>query len=798
MKKAVTFFLLMALASIISANNITISNLSLTGKNATDHYALVQFDISWENSWRTASAPNNWDAAWVFVKYRVPAASGGDGLWHHAWLNNTGHTEPAGSTIDIGLQSPGLAFNAGTNPGLGAFLYRSADGTGTFSKTGVQLRWNYGDNFKTGSTPIGDNDIIEVQVFVIEMVYVPEGSFAVGSGVNEIYAFIHTTINTANATTAPSGTGSLGGAAGGYPTRQTAPANASWPNGYAPFYCMKYETSQQQYVDFLNTLTQTQATARKYTGNANRFAITGANVGSYTTANPYVACNYLSWDDGTAYTAWAGLRPMSELEFEKACRGVVMPVPYEYAWGTSTIASGGYVLSAAGTSSEGIASGFSITVGNSMYHLTKGSIDGPLRVGIFASNGSNTGRVSAGATYYGIMEMSGNLYERSVTIGNAEGRAFTGLHGDGSLTGAGSHNVTNWPAGSTAVGSGSRAGGFTWGAEYLTVSNRRYAEEAATGRGSDYGFRAIRSIALPSLTTTAASSISFTTATSGGNITSDGGAEVTARGVCYSTTTNPTIAGNYTTDGSGTGTFTSTLSGLASSTIYYIRAYTTTTRGTSYGNQVTCTTAAPFICGTSSITISHTAGGVAPVDKTVTYGTVTGIPGVTTKCWITRNLGASQQATAADDDSEASAGWYWQFNRKQGYKHDGITSSPTPSWTITSIRENSDWAATNDPCTLELGTGWRIPTDAEWTTARANGSWTNYNDTYNSLLKLHAAGHLYDSDGSLYSRGSNGNYWSSTQLNLNFGRSLFFGSSFCYTNDDGKAYGYTLRCVRDY
>jgi hypothetical protein len=80
------------------------------------------------------------------------------------------------------------------------------------------------------------------------------------------------------------------------------------------------------------------------------------------------------------------------------------------------------------------------------------------------------------------------------------------------------------------------------------------------------------------------------------------------------------------------------------------------------------TTACPgFTCG-DTIFVNHVAGSVAPVSKIVTYGTVTNIPGETAKCWITQNLGASQQATAVNDATEASAGWYWQFNRKQGYK----------------------------------------------------------------------------------------------------------------------------------
>ena len=87
-------------------------------------------------------------------------------------------------------------------------------------------------------------------------------------------------------------------------------------------------------------------------------------------------------------------------------------------------------------------------------------------------------------------------------------------------------------------------------------------------------------------------------------------------------------------------------------------------KGNNTGFIIPNSTTASFTCG-SSITINHlVSGGVAPVDKTVTYRTVTNMPG-TTKCWITRNLGASKQAATVSDNSEASAGWYWQFNRKR-------------------------------------------------------------------------------------------------------------------------------------
>jgi hypothetical protein len=89
-----------------------------------------------------------------------------------------------------------------------------------------------------------------------------------------------------------------------------------------------------------------------------------------------------------------------------------------------------------------------------------------------------------------------------------------------------------------------------------------------------------------SIATTDLSAITSTTAASGGNITSDGGSPVTARGVCWATTPNPTIAGSKTSDGTGTGTFTSNITGLVTATIYYVRSYATNSTGTSYGNQL--------------------------------------------------------------------------------------------------------------------------------------------------------------------------------------------------------------------
>ncbi|MBQ6071389.1 MAG: leucine-rich repeat protein, partial [Bacteroidales bacterium] len=96
--------------------------------------------------------------------------------------------------------------------------------------------------------------------------------------------------------------------------------------------------------------------------------------------------------------------------------------------------------------------------------------------------------------------------------------------------------------------------------------------------------------ALPTITTNNVSNISDFAATCGGNVTSDGGAAVTARGVCWSTNHNPTIADAHTIDGVDTGSFTSSLTGLASNTTYYVRAYATNSVGTAYGDEVSFTT----------------------------------------------------------------------------------------------------------------------------------------------------------------------------------------------------------------
>jgi hypothetical protein len=126
---------------------------------------------------------------------------------------------------------------------------------------------------------------------------------------------------------------------------------------------------------------------------------------------------------------------------------------------------------------------------------------------------------------------------------------------------------------------------------------RAYATNSVgTSYGNEVSFTTRNGIV--TLTTSAVSCIAATSATCGGNITDDGGAAVTARGVCWSTTPNPTNAGSHTTDGSGNGSFTSSLTGLTSNTLYYVRAYATNSVGVSYGNEISFTSS-PFTIGQS-------------------------------------------------------------------------------------------------------------------------------------------------------------------------------------------------------
>lgn len=202
----------------------------------------------------------------------------------------------------------------------------------------------------------------------------------------------------------------------------------------------------------------------------------------------------------------------------------------------------------------------------------------------------------------------------------------------------------------------------------------------------------------------------------------------------------------------------------------------------------------------ASMLVHHQAGLVAPRTVDITYGLVSTALSGAPKCWITRNLGAGTQASSASDASDASAGWYWQFNRKRGYGMNDNTRIPATKWT-TNISEDTDWLLANDPCRLLLGGSWRLPTNAEWAAADAkgvSGGWDNSTEAYMDVLKLHAAGCLRGTTtGSISFRGKYGYYWSSTQGDAVSGCNLNLTSGVVIVSANAKSFGFPLRCLRD-
>lgn len=209
---------------------------------------------------------------------------------------------------------------------------------------------------------------------------------------------------------------------------------------------------------------------------------------------------------------------------------------------------------------------------------------------------------AAGTTYGNEVSFTTPATTPTITTTAISGLGSTTATSGGNITSDGGAAVTArgvcWSTSSNPTtanskttdgsGTGSFSSSVTGLSSGVTYYLRAYATNSAgTSYGNEVSFT---TLAIPALTTTAISSITGTTASSGGNITSDGGASVTARGVCWSTSPNPTTANSTTSDGSGTGSFTSSLTGLSAGTTYYVRAYATNSVGTAYGNQQSFTT----------------------------------------------------------------------------------------------------------------------------------------------------------------------------------------------------------------
>ncbi|MEM9528823.1 MAG: SUMF1/EgtB/PvdO family nonheme iron enzyme, partial [Bacteroidota bacterium] len=279
---------------------------------------------------------------------------------------------------------------------------------------------------------------------------------------------------------------------------QLGPIPAAFPKGFSAFYCMKYETTQEQWVAFFNTLTDTQKANLDVTGTSGKNSdevftnngISWPDAGNATTTLPDIALNYVASIMTLSYLDWAGLRPITELEYEKACRGPLNTVNGEFAWGNGNLHNTVYTYANVGTPDE-ITLDPGVGTGNAVVFGTTGEPFGPKRVGMLAASAVNNTREETGGSYFGVMELSGNVYERCITVGNPEGRAFTGNHGDGNILNSGNANVAGWPT--TALGIGFRGGSHANEIPFTLVSDRNDAANEINSGNSRLGFRGGRS-----------------------------------------------------------------------------------------------------------------------------------------------------------------------------------------------------------------------------------------------------------------------------------------------------------------
>ena len=550
-------------ADPVRISNVTVKPSGVAGVST------ITFDLAWDWSWRAEWEVDaaqtggkgklkleNWDAAWVFVKFHKP----GDSSWQHATLDTDAshHTVPPGAALDLGLTDD-------AQRGVGVFIYRASAGRGPNDWKGVTLRWQHppspGSSVAAGGAAF-DPAKVEVKVFALEMVYVPKGAFWVGDGSTNVVAGQFT----AGLGRAPFRIESeqaikLGGDtadflnnrdAGGmdpsnmddFNSDQPATLPAAFPKGYAAFYCMKYEVTMARYVEYLNmqpSARQAVSVTAKLSMPEGTLAMDGSHhsprpgvviqapgtldvtvpvqvsretfvvsgtvtkpgtAAVFKATMPFVPCQFMPCRGALEFAAWAGLRPMTELEFEKACRGPLKPVADEYPWGTTGIAGmdlaagGKYVLTNFNQETESIrwvgGNGPDATRGNAFFAGNNVALGGPTRVGIFATPESD--RVTAGATYWGILDMAGSVPEKSVPVGEAACRAFSGAHGEGGAA----------PWGGIVLGE--RGGGYptgfsghspAWGRlDLFRISSRANARTHLNSAGDIFdGMRCVRTAA---------------------------------------------------------------------------------------------------------------------------------------------------------------------------------------------------------------------------------------------------------------------------------------------------------------
>ena len=493
-------------------SDVRIENVTLRMPPTDAQSARIIFDIAWENSFRDDL---NWDAVWVFVKFHEPGQP-----WRHAGIS------PAPSAHRIGENNGVLATLTPSKDGRGIFLHRADTGFSSIDWDQVSLSWPLiGDGVARSTS-------VEIEVIALQMVNIPEGPFMVGDGTTVealVAAQFERGVSQQSFEISSEAAITLGGGGenslGNHDRRvSSATSQQFWddfsneakqtlpdefPKGFRSFYVMKNELTQGDYAHFLNLIDPSQQGTRNPAssvpvGEGHRYAISSS---AEFRVMPYNrAANWLSWMDVAAFADWSGLRPMSELEFEKAARGDRYPGPGEFAWGPEAPPAGKYVLQDDDTPEELISNqgpGANVAFDGTIGLVS--SVSGPLRVGGFVPLAAS--RLGFGGSYYRVTEMSGNVAEMVVTVGRSVGRRYQGRHGDGELSPAGNaagEEVEWWPGARRAArggyevlnadGIGTRGGDWTFGIRRLQVSDREDINKPADHRGMRWGGRLARSV----------------------------------------------------------------------------------------------------------------------------------------------------------------------------------------------------------------------------------------------------------------------------------------------------------------
>jgi uncharacterized protein (TIGR02145 family) len=337
---------------------------------------------------------------------------------------------------------------------------------------------------------------------------------------------------------------------------------------------------------------------------------------------------------------------------------------------------------------------------------------------------------------------------------------------------------------------GTGSGSFTSSLTGLTGNTRFYIRAYATNRvGTSYGNEVSfkTSLVLPTVTTTAVSVITSTTASSGGNITSNGGESITTRGVCWSTSQNPTIADNKTADGTGSGSFTSNLTGLTGNTTYYVRAYATNSLGTNYGEE-------------ESFSTLEVSGTFTDSRDSIVYNWVT----IGIQTWMAENLAYLPSVSLSSEGSEMD-GFYYVYD----YEGSSFTEAKTqPNYTTYGVLYN--WEAAKTACP----SGWHLPGDEDWTaladylgtsdggkmkeTGTAHWLSPNTGATNESGFTALPGGNRNYGGGFSY-LGSVAYFWSASLEDATYAlfRRLTYDFDGHYRIYDFKSFGFSVRCIKD-